>query len=103
MLKDCDPELETVLSFIGKIATSKDFKILDVGCGKGRLLRAFNPLGFKTLGVEVNPLLVEQNMSDGLAAISVADFQKNPPSEKFDLIITNPPFSLFREFLRLYY
>ena len=57
--------------------------ILDVGCGKGRLLSFLRNRNFRALGVDLNPELVNSCLEQGLEAYSVDDLDLNL---QFDVI-----------------
>ena len=70
-------------------------RALDVGCGYGGFLHAFNKCGFEPHGVEINPSLIalaEANLSDAdfEYSIELKDiFANTCGDEKFDLITLN--------------
>jgi SAM-dependent methyltransferase len=63
-------------------------RLLDVGCGAGTNLRAFQQLGFDCVGIETDPLLVEQaRRTSGVPVWHLTLPLKNPPREQFDVIL----------------
>ena len=65
----------------------KDHLIWECACGKGNLVKALNGKGFSTVGTDI---------------LTGDDFLKWQP-EKFDCIITNPPYSIKQQFLERCY
>jgi len=65
----------------------KEWVIWEPACGKGNLVKALENEGFKVIGTDI---------SQGY------DFLKWKP-EKFDCIVTNPPYSLRYEFIKRCY
>lgn len=68
---------------------SANARVLDLGCGDGRLLKKLSDKGCHTLGIEINPEkfnhclklglnVIEQNMDEGL---------ENFPDASFDVVI----------------
>ena len=85
--------LERSVDFSGK-------RVLDIGCGSGILSLVAARAGASVVAVDVNPDAVEctrQNAKINLLHDRITAFQSDlfsslPPSERFDYIITNPPF-----------
>lgn len=65
----------------------KDWTIWECACGKGNLKNRLTELGFNTIGTDI---------------LTGQDFLNYQP-EKFDCIITNPPFSIKQKFLERCY
>ena len=65
----------------------KDWLIWECACGKGNLTDALNDFGFNCIATDI---------------LTGADFLKWKP-EKFDCIITNPPYSIKEKFLERCY
>lgn len=65
----------------------KEWLIWECSCGRGNLVNALNSKGYLTIGTDI---------------MSGHDFLNYKP-EKFDCIITNPPFSLKEKFLERCY
>jgi SAM-dependent methyltransferase len=71
-----DNETPRVVAFVRRACAGLDSPvILDVGCGYGRTLRALRSEGLTTLGIEINPLIVEQNRLDGLDCVLPEQFR----------------------------
>jgi len=77
--------LEVFANFLKRDQISLDSKILDVGCGNGRLLYSLKELGFSRL-YGVDPYLPPEVNEIGLK-ISKRDILKLPWNTKFDLIM----------------
>jgi 2-polyprenyl-3-methyl-5-hydroxy-6-metoxy-1,4-benzoquinol methylase len=54
-------EEQQLLKFINSIKLSKDAKILDVGCGYGRISKLLRNNNYNVTGVDINPNIVEAN------------------------------------------
>lgn len=47
----------------------KKFEVIDIGCGRGELLKLFNERGMKSLGIDLNESMVKRCVDLGLNAI----------------------------------
>ena len=65
----------------------KDWLVWECACGRGNLVKALNEKGFLTVGTDI---------------LTEHDFLKWHP-EKFDCIVTNPPYSIKQQFLERCY
>ena len=65
----------------------KDWVIWECGCGEGNLVRAFEEKGHKVIGTDI---------------LTGQDFLEYEP-ERYDCIVTNPPYSLKQKFLERAY
>lgn len=61
-------------------------RILDVGCGGGRDLKAFRELGFKPVGIDPSPALVEIARQYSGAEVAVADVQEMEFVDEFEAV-----------------
>ena len=61
----------------------KDWIVWESACGKGNLKREFEKQGYKVIGTDIN---------------SGHDFRVYEP-DKYDCVVTNPPYSIKQEFL----
>ena len=64
--------------------TSENPKILDVGCGKGRILQYLQSQGYSPKGVDLNPVLVGCCRQQGLEAYTTNELNEQL---QFDVII----------------
>lgn len=81
----CDGESAKMLAMMRQHCGA-DARILDVGCGYGRNLRALRDAGFfRVTGVEKNPQIVESVLKDGYACFGLDEFAKS--SESYDVIL----------------
>ncbi|MGW5050816.1 Eco57I restriction-modification methylase domain-containing protein [Actinokineospora sp. NPDC004072] len=76
-------------------APDRPLRVLDPACGDGELLAAVAAIapGAALTGYDVDEAAVEtarRRLPD--AAIAHKDFLESPPPERFDLVITNPPY-----------
>lgn len=79
------------------IGMPKNSRILDAGCGKGVFLESLLLAGFRNIeGIEFNESLFEacRNKFQNLVLYN-DDFLAFNPSEKYDVIIGNPPYAHF--------
>lgn len=67
-----DYEEKKILTYLNKY--SHGGKILDVGCGYGRILKFLKANGVNAYGIDVNPEIVKSCCVDGLNVKSVDDF-----------------------------
>ena len=80
-------EEKKLLYFLNKY-TKSESSVLDVGCGYGRLLRLLDSKKYHTLGVEINPEIVNLNIADGIHCLTVNDFLcGDEAKKKWDAII----------------
>jgi len=73
-----------ILEFISLYGNGS--RVLDVGCGYGRILRLLSGSAFKAVGVEANAEIVESCRLAGLECISPDEFD-NSPKQEWDVII----------------
>jgi len=52
-------------------------RVLDVGCGYGRLLALLQAAGLEPTGVDLNPEIVAANRKAGLSCISTDEFESS--------------------------
>ncbi len=64
----------------------KKGKLLDVGCGAGSDLRAFNKIGWEAVGVETNQTACDHARTMGLEVIYGTIFDANFPDNSFDIV-----------------
>lgn len=61
---------------------NKNWRVWECASGKGNLVKGFKKMGFKVFGTDKN-----------------FDFIKNDLDEDYDIIVTNPPYSIKEDFL----
>lgn len=64
-----DPEFKKALKLIEQYST-KNSRILDVGCGYGRFLKPLKQVGYQVTGVEVNQEIVDALVKEGLECMT---------------------------------
>lgn len=64
-------------------------RILDIGCGNGRLLYLFNETGWVVKGVELSPLLAQSVKNTLQIEVDVADFLEyvSGETDSFDVVV----------------
>jgi SAM-dependent methyltransferase len=82
-----DHESRKVAEFVGRTCTgpTQKCRVLEVGCGFGRYLRALNGLGFDVTGVDANSEIVRANQAAGLRCLTTDEFEKT--RDDFDVIL----------------
>ena len=79
-----DLELPRLLYLIAGCAGPQS-RILDLGCGRGRLLRPLFEQGRAVTGVDANEALVAANRADGLPCMGVAELERG--DAMFDVVV----------------
>jgi SAM-dependent methyltransferase len=79
-----DFEKEKIVAFVQRAARNGR-RILDVGCGRGRLMRPLAQSGLDVMGVDANPELVRRNRADGLRCQTVEEHDGG--SDRYDVIL----------------
>ena len=80
-----DGESRHILRLLKTTGGDAGLRVLDVGCGYGRLLKLIVAAGLDAAGVEINPEIVEVNRRDGLCCWTADDFRRS--TEQFDVIL----------------
>jgi SAM-dependent methyltransferase len=82
-----EQEQKQVLSFMARArtGTGNPCRVLDVGCGYGRNLKALRTRGFDAVGVDVNRDIVKTNIDAGLPCETVEQFERR--ADYFDIIL----------------
>jgi SAM-dependent methyltransferase len=82
-----DQEFRKVVEFMGRGApeSGKPRRVLEVGCGYGRYLRALSGSGFDVTGVDVNPELVSANRQADLPCLTVEQFAQT--QDTYDVLL----------------
>jgi SAM-dependent methyltransferase len=77
---------EPAAAFLDELAASRPERVLDVGCGTGKLARGLLARGLDVLGVELDPRMAELARSHGVE-VEVAGFEAwDDRGRTFDLI-----------------
>jgi 2-polyprenyl-3-methyl-5-hydroxy-6-metoxy-1,4-benzoquinol methylase len=86
-----DPVLPGIPSYLLRVLASRQARILDIGCGTGRLLSALKLGGFQDLhGVDISDQAVEICRNKGLPVQHIGSIQEIRPTavgDRFDLVI----------------
>ena len=76
------------LPFLLSLAEKKRGKILEIGCGTGRVLRALSEKGFTAYGIDIWPeALLEAKKKASSAIVSKQDVRRLNLKQNFDLIL----------------
>lgn len=78
-------EEKNLLKFVNSLNLTNAEKLLDVGCGNGRILRLLRNRGFEIIGVDVNDSIIKSNLENGLKCISASEFNKT--NDLYDVIL----------------
>lgn len=84
-LVEVHTEEKKLLEFISSLHLSADQKLLDIGCGYGKKLKLISALGINSVGVEVNPKLVQKCREADLKCITTDEF--NQTTELYDVLL----------------
>lgn len=82
---------EATIALLKFLHILSDSVVWECACGGGMMSRAIEKVGYETISTDV------EDMGFGYAGI---DFLTCQMEEKFDWIITNPPFSAAEKFIR---
>lgn len=81
-----DFELNKILTLVADLKRNKaNFKILDVACGYGRILKPLTEMGYEVTGVEINEKIVLQNRQKSLPCLTPSELEKK--AEVYDVLI----------------
>lgn len=81
-----DREEKKLLSYLTQYAGAG--RVLDVGCGYGRVLKYLQAHGIEAWGVDINPELVDACRKEGLNSVTVAEFSRDAHhQQKWDAIV----------------
>ena len=80
-----DGETGVMMDFIEAAIRSSGPRILDVGCGYGRLLEQLTHRGLDATGVDINSNIVADNVRRGLRCVTTDEFSKSDGA--YDVII----------------
>jgi SAM-dependent methyltransferase len=70
-----DGETRHLLSLLESLRSGPASRVLDVGCGYGRLLAPVHRAGMDVTGVDVNPQIVAANREHGLRCLTAEEFR----------------------------
>jgi len=82
-----DNEMPRLLGFLVRLPAPVGTApfIVDVGCGRGRILRELTQRGYDAVGIEVNPALVAENRAAGLRCLTPDEWERD--GRQCDVII----------------
>lgn len=72
-----DNEQRQPLKFLLALKIRPDARILEVGCGYGRIMRALKKGGYDPIGVEINTTITTKIRDEGLHCIAPEDLDKD--------------------------
>lgn len=84
-ITDIQAEHNRLFEIIEGLRLTKHHKILDVGCGYGRHLKALKKKGYSAIGVDINIEIVEANINNGLPCLTLTELEQS--HEKYDVMI----------------
>lgn len=70
-----------------RINSPRDADILEVGCGRGRIMSALKLTFPQIMGVDINPELVKAAKDEGLNDYTLDELQSQFPDKKYDVIV----------------
>jgi SAM-dependent methyltransferase len=73
-----------------------DKRILDIGCGTGRLLAKLNTMSRESVGIDISPLMAEKAREKGLT-VFCSDILNFNTDESFDVVLSVLTFNYIRE------
>lgn len=78
--------LTGIVDYLGRFATGKERRLLDIGCNRGLMLEAGRRLGWQVTGVEISPVAAAHARADyGLTIYPTVEAL--PAQSQFDLIV----------------
>jgi SAM-dependent methyltransferase len=80
-----DGETAHILSLLASLQMESGRRVLDVGCGYGRLLKMILASGLEATGVDVNPEIVAVNRKNGLRCLTAEEFRNSP--DQYDIVV----------------
>ena len=82
---EVDEESSNLLRMVDCLELSSQHKILDVGCGYGKYLKAFSGRGYTISGIDINPEIVKKNRESGLSCFVPSELTDD--EEVYDLLL----------------
>jgi SAM-dependent methyltransferase len=80
-----DGEARHIFRLLKAGGTRAGLRVLDVGCGHGRLLRLLVEQGWDAVGVDISPDIVKATRQAGLKCLTVEEFSDS--KEQFDVVL----------------
>ncbi len=76
-------------TLVGKIQISKEHRVLDVACGKGRFAKYISQKGIKVVGIDISPANIQSALSLSNADLSFVqgDMRQMNYIEEFDYVL----------------
>jgi SAM-dependent methyltransferase len=78
-------EEKKLVNFVKNLNKKRNTKVLDIGCGYGQKLKILTDLGICVTGVEINETIVSENKRNGLACLTLYEFQNS--NEIYDILL----------------
>jgi SAM-dependent methyltransferase len=84
-IQNLDGETQQLTRLVLAACAAAGGRVLDVGCGYGRLLSLLHAAGVEATGVEINPQIAATVRSAGLRCMTAEEF--NASQEQYDVVL----------------
>src|SRR5688572_25198327 len=84
-IQNLDGETQQLMRLVTAACAASGRRVLDVGCGYGRLLALLHAAGIEATGVEINPAIVAAVRKAGLRCVTLDEFDRS--DDKYDVLL----------------
>ncbi len=84
-IQNLDGETQQVMRLVSAACAASGGRVLDVGCGHGRMLALLHAAGFEATGVEINPKIVASVRKAGLRCLSLDELNRS--DDQYDVLL----------------
>src|SRR5262245_57683967 len=84
-VQSLDGETDQIVRMVSAACAVSGARVLDVGCGYGRLLSLLQAAGLEATGVDMNPNIVAAGRNSGLRCVTPDEF--NASSDQYDVVL----------------